>query len=218
MIDLSYKYYVYAAYGLEGEVLYVGQGKGNRWQHCVSGASSNTNINRYYFNNGEGDCIKVKILERFRSKQRALKRETQLIEKYLPSCNKLGVTTENTDNMTELSLFYVNLKNRFADLVRKDLKDESNKYSNGVSISSYNFEIFTFTFGSGDIHRRSLHMFPTCSQDHDDITEAYKVIFSIGYWGKYDEIMLIVADAVKEFGDVYYDFNDCDDLDFVKLF
>ena len=29
--------------------------------------------------------------------------------------------------------------------------------------------------------------------------------------------MLTIADAVKEFGDVYYDFNDCDDKPFVKL-
>lgn len=159
MIDLSYKYYVYIAYGLNGEVLYVGQGKGTRWQHCVSGASSNANINRYYFNNGEGDCIKVKILERFRSKQRALKRETQLIEKYLPSCNKLGVTTENTDNMTELSLFYVNLKNRFADLDDKagrvrlsNWVDKTrdfvraigyNKLSNGVVLSPLSVKMYS---------------------------------------------------------------------------
>lgn len=116
MIDLNYKYYVYIACGLEGEVLYVGQGKGSRWQHCVSGASSNADINRYYFQNGEGDCIKVKIPARFKSKQRAIKREEQLIEKHLPLCNKLGVTTVKTDNMTELSQFYNSLKIKFDEL------------------------------------------------------------------------------------------------------
>lgn len=159
MIDLSYKYYVYIAYGLNGEVLYVGQGKGTRWQHCVSGASSNADINRYYFNNGEGDCIKVKILKRFRSKQRALKREAQLIEKYLPPCNKLGVTTEKTDNMTELGLFYVNLKNRFADLDDKSGRvklsnwvDKTRDFvrvigytrlSKGVILSPYNVKMYS---------------------------------------------------------------------------
>ena len=28
---------------------------------------------------------------------------------------------------------------------------------------------------------------------------------------------MVVAKAVAPFGDVYYDFNDCDDQDFVKL-
>ncbi|CAH9013027.1 hypothetical protein VP249E411_P0085 [Vibrio phage 249E41-1] len=29
--------------------------------------------------------------------------------------------------------------------------------------------------------------------------------------------MKVVAKAVAPFGDVYYDFNDCDETDFVKL-
>lgn len=119
MIDLSYKYYVYIAYGINGEVLYVGQGKGSRWQHCVSGASSNADINRYYFQNGEEGSINVKIPERFRSKQRALKRELQLIEKHLPLCNKLGLSTTITDNMTDLSKFYSTLKVSFSEKDKK---------------------------------------------------------------------------------------------------
>ena len=96
-------------------------------------------------------------------------------------------------------------------------KDQNYKFTNGVSISTHDFESFRFVFGCGDEQKRSLSMFTTCSSDHEDIQGDYKVIFSIGYWGSYDEILMVVAESVKEFGDVYYDFNDCDDLDFIKL-
>lgn len=49
------------------------------------------------------------------------------------------------------------------------------------------------------------------------ITRNKEDTLSVGYWGSCDEIMMVVAKAIKEFGDVYYDFNDCDDLDFIKL-
>ena len=47
------KFYVYHAYSKFGELLYVGKGTGDRWKHCLSGASNNKDINRYYFMNGE---------------------------------------------------------------------------------------------------------------------------------------------------------------------
>ena len=56
---MSKKYYVYYAYGLHGELLYIGYGKGDRYKHCNNGMSSNKGLNRYYFNNGEGDCIHI---------------------------------------------------------------------------------------------------------------------------------------------------------------
>ena len=107
--------------------------------------------------------------------------------------------------------------NRLQFLVRDDLKDESNKFSNGVSINSHNFSMFSFNFGNGDENKRSLDMFITCANDYSDIVNGYKVIFSMGCWGKYNEIMLLIGETLKRYGAVYYDFNDCDDLDFVKL-
>ena len=46
----------------ERELLYIGKGSGNRYQHCNSGISSNKALNRYYFANGDGACIKVRKL------------------------------------------------------------------------------------------------------------------------------------------------------------
>ena len=53
---MSEKYYVYCAYGVNNEILYIGKGSGNRYQHCNSGISSNKALNRYYFANG-GGCV-----------------------------------------------------------------------------------------------------------------------------------------------------------------
>ena len=96
-------------------------------------------------------------------------------------------------------------------------KDQSNKFTNGVSVTSHNFDTFVISFGNGDESRRSLFMFPTCSSDYSDVCEGYKVIFSIGYWGSSEEIMSVLSGALKTYGDVYYDFNDCDDKDFIKI-
>ena len=107
--------------------------------------------------------------------------------------------------------------NRIHFLVGDKYKDQSYKFSNGVSISSHDFETFVMLFGNGDDIKRSLYMSTTCSSDHEDIEGDYKIVFSIGYWGNSDEIMMVVAEAIKEFGDAYYDYNDCDYLGFIKL-
>ena len=107
--------------------------------------------------------------------------------------------------------------NRTHFLHNEHYKGQREKFTNGVSITSYNFDMFTFTFGNGDDLLRSLHMFPTCSDDHNDVVEGYKVIFSIGYRGSSEEIMSVLSEALKPYGDAYYDFNDCDDVGFIKL-
>ena len=58
--SMNKEYYTYGAYGIHGELLYIGYGKGNRYQHCNNGMSSNKGLNRYYFLNGENECIKLK--------------------------------------------------------------------------------------------------------------------------------------------------------------
>ena len=47
---MSKEYYVYGAYGIHGELLYIGYGKGDRYKHCNNGMSSNKGLNRYYLN------------------------------------------------------------------------------------------------------------------------------------------------------------------------
>lgn len=81
------KYYVYCATGVNGEVLYIGKGSGNRYKHCSGGASNNVNLNRYYFANGESGSIIVDIIKRFDTNQEAIQYETLLITERLPLFN-----------------------------------------------------------------------------------------------------------------------------------
>ena len=62
---MNKEYYTYCAYGIHGELLYIGYGKGDRYKHCNNGMSSNKGLNRYYFTNGEEGSITVKILHHF---------------------------------------------------------------------------------------------------------------------------------------------------------
>lgn len=148
--------------------------------------------------------------------------------KLVLSCNKedtLNIGNSVTKALsgyarTKLDDYWKNntdANNRIHFLVGDKYKDQNHKFSNGVSISSHDFETFVFFFGNGDDNKRSLFMFTSCSNDYNDTIEGHKVIFSIGYWGSSNEIMMVVAEAVKQYGDAYYDFNDCDDLGFIKL-
>jgi hypothetical protein len=49
-------YYVYVCY-VDDVVKYVGQGKGERYKHCVSGTSSNTGLNRAHFIGSEMEVV-----------------------------------------------------------------------------------------------------------------------------------------------------------------
>lgn len=80
---------VYVAYGLNDEVLYVGQGNIGRNTHCYSGASHNKHLNRYYFLNGEDGCIRIEVINTTACEKDALNIETKLIKELLPLFNSL---------------------------------------------------------------------------------------------------------------------------------
>ena len=84
---IEYNKEIYIAYGLDGEVLYVGQGNIGRNNHCCSGISHNKHLNRYYFLNGEGDCIKTEIYKYVMCEAEACDIEKELIEKLSPLYN-----------------------------------------------------------------------------------------------------------------------------------
>ncbi len=90
-------------------------------------------------------------------------------------------------------------------------------FSNGVrEVTTSDFRSWWINF---TIHGENRRVFVThsCSNDYKDTYEGEKIIFSLGHWGLSDVIMKVIAKSLKEFGDVYYDFNDCDTDDFVKL-
>lgn len=102
-------------------------------------------------------------------------------------------------------------------LMCEDYTAQAKMFTNGVSISAYDMKVLNIHFGCGDVNHRMLGIFPDCNSDYRDTYAGDKIIFSLGCWGKSDEIMQQVAIAVAQFGDVYYNHNDCDDEDFVLI-
>lgn len=76
-------YYIY--YGrLNGEIVYIGKGKGDRFRHLNSGMSSCYFANKAHF---EGEVVDVEIVERFENNDDALSRESELIRELNPLWN-----------------------------------------------------------------------------------------------------------------------------------
>ena len=128
-----------------------------------------------------------------------------------------ALNTYVRDKLDSYWRYNTTCSNRLQFLLDKCLEEHSRKFTNGVSITSHNFDVFNISFGNGDDCIRNLFMFPTCSSDYNDVHDGYKVIFSIGFWGSSEKIMSVVSEALKPYGDVYYDYNDCDDAGFIKL-
>lgn len=88
------------------------------------------------------------------------------------------------------------------------------KWSNGAQLHASSFDCFQIVFTlSGE--ERTLWYFVDCSSDTDEITKEHTLIFSLGHWGSSERIMQVIIQALKPFGPVYYDHNDCDDEDYV---
>ena len=98
---------------------------------------------------------------------------------------------------------------------RMQLTMKDNTWSNGVDVQTYNFNYFNIHFGIGE--NRRIFVTNICNSDYKRIYDGEKIIFDLNVWGKYDEIMKVIAEPLKEFGRVFYDFNDCDEFDFVEL-
>ena len=101
--------------------------------------------------------------------------------------------------------------------VNKGKGNHNISFSNGVKNTYVSFladcPSFQIVFGCGDNKDRIVW----CSQnscDYKEIIEGNKIIFSWGCWGSNEEIAQIVCEALYKFGLVYYDLNDCDEVDF----
>lgn len=102
----------------------------------------------------------------------------------------------------------------FSETENKNPKGGVN-WSNGASISAYSFNCFQINFTvEGD--SRILWFFTDCSCDTDEFSPEHTLLFSIGHWGRHGRIMHEVIEALKPFGTVYYDHNDCDEHDYVR--
>lgn len=97
--------------------------------------------------------------------------------------------------------------------INKDLKD----FSNGIiSCETHDFESFSIFFTIKGEKRR-LFVTHSCSNDYSEIYKGEKIIFTLGCWGMSEKIMMVISEVVKEFRDVYYDYNDCDEIEPKKI-
>ena len=88
-------------------------------------------------------------------------------------------------------------------------------WTNGCKLVSHDFNNFNIFFGIGE--QRRMFVTNECNGDYADTYKGEKIIFDLNYWGKSDEIMKVIIPILKEFGRVFYDFNDCDDQGFVEM-
>ena len=100
------------------------------------------------------------------------------------------------------------------------IKDEV--YTRYTEMSTYNFRTFTIRFGIGDKYERQAFVHTTRERDVEDILSTYKeprcaVLFSVGCWGKSWLILNFVSQELCKSFDVYVDYNDSDDVDYVKF-
>ena len=84
---------VYVAKGVNGEILYVGQGNVGRNAHCLNGTSHNKQLNRYFFMNGEDGCITTEVLHVVDSQQDAFELEKVEIRRLNPIFNQIKYVT-----------------------------------------------------------------------------------------------------------------------------
>ena len=98
------EYYVYQV-TLGDEVVYIGKGKGERYNHVLSGKSHNYNLNKLYFEHLllGADLPVVDLVGHFYNSEDALKYETYLIRDLLPTYNirSKPVQTSHLDNVVK---------------------------------------------------------------------------------------------------------------------
>ncbi len=116
-----------------------------------------------------------------------------------------------------LSRFDVN-----SSFYKETLTTGDEVYSSSAAMSTHNFRTFTIKFGIGDKYERQAFVHTTCECDVEDILSTYKephgaVLFSVGCWGKSELILNFVAQELCKSFDVYVDYNDSDDVDYVKF-
>lgn len=133
---------VYIAYGLNNEVLYVGQGNIGRNNHCCSGISHNKQLNRYYFLNGEDDCIKTEIYKCVICETEAREIEKELIENLSPLYNiekQIKPESAAYNSFSSVSRMYYDIvmnKDDIEDVESKliELKDSNKDFEEIVDV------------------------------------------------------------------------------------
>lgn len=91
-------YYVYNVF-YRGILVYIGKGKGKRWQHVANGRSNNELINDFYFRNKyfSDTNLEVTIYGKYKTDLQAKKEESIQIATQKPLCNKVAGRGHDND-------------------------------------------------------------------------------------------------------------------------
>lgn len=111
-------FYVYNVF-YRGILVYIGKGKGRRWEHVANGRSANELINDFYFRNKYFSDVnlEVNIPVRFKTDLQARKEESKQIAIHKPLCNKVAGRGHTNEYDFKDKLYEV------AELLRKDKPD-----------------------------------------------------------------------------------------------
>ena len=151
-------------------------------------------------------CVDAKLIVVCKDEEKM-----EVMEKILLSVGELVTVCRSLSRFDVNSLFF-----------KETLTTGDGVYSSTAEMYTYNFRTFTIKFGIGDKYERQAFVFTTCDRDAEDILSPYNeshgaVLFSVGCWGQSELILNFVAQELCRSYDVYVDYNDSDDVDYVKF-
>lgn len=146
VIDKNKKFVVYFCY-LEDELVYIGEGRIGRQEHCTSGCSHVYELNKAHF---EGKNIRVSVEFAFDTKEEAQSKEMECIIKYKPELNTRYL---KTNFMQENKRAYTSKVKRWEKLI---LSLGMNKTNTNRALRIFHCLIENYTFSvleSGKLKR-----------------------------------------------------------------
>lgn len=89
---------------------------------------------------------------------------------------------------------------------RRFAKDPNNKFTT-IEMSNFSKMITLHFTLNGEARMMSLHF--DCHDDAIELGKCKKVFATLGCWGASDELILLAARVLADYGEVYTVFNDC---------
>jgi len=122
---MNNEYIVYAAFDSEGNCLYVGEGKPDRYKHITSGVSHVYEANKWHFRNM---LVVVEILHNGLTKKEAVALEKVEITKRKPAWNKVQTVNKYPKAMKSFAI------KKLQEFIKanKRYKGSSYKYTNMI--------------------------------------------------------------------------------------
>lgn len=137
---------------VNGEIVYIGQGKVGRSRHCVSGISHVYGLNKLHFSEMR-DSVEVDIIKFFLSKDDALKLELDLIKKHLPRFNTVHKPSAHKNDLKNFNHYRKIMLNTPENMTKIHVDLYNKLYKEFFDFYQYKNTV------SGDIIIYSIHHF-----------------------------------------------------------